>query len=500
MKKFNLFLGGLMAIAFTACTNNDILPEENTELPSAKKTVITAYTPGDDSASSRVTQGDYKVGQTIPLTWDYGDQISVFYGGDTKTYTKSGEDKYTFTGDEFGDYEGLYFAFYPVLAEPVQSGNVPYDLSNQTGSDAYLMCAKSSDRLTYQFQHAAAYLKATFPESLKNTTATITITLPEGVYTKGFIDLENFTLRSNNEYKNTIIKTVEFGASTEVWFAIPPMATGDKKLNFKIKTSSNSYSATLAGSAEKAIEAGKYYSANIDMHELKISTLYEGSYVKSAMSTAANGKSIQSIVFRTNVNTSRFDGATSIEYTGNSNAYAKVEEDVLYILTEADEFVFGQYGNGCEKMFNAGDANWLANVKVINFNNCVNTSNVKSMKMMFASCSSLTSVDLSSFDTSEVTDMQHMFNSCSSLTSVDLSSFDTSKVTTMSYMFQDCTALTSLDLCNFNFASDVYVSDMFKGCSLLNDIYVNENFLDLLKSKLVTIFWSGNSLKTHIHQ
>ena len=67
------------------------------------------------------------------------------------------------------------------------------------------------------------------------------------------------------------------------------------------------------------------------------------------MSTAANGKSIQSIVFRTNVNTSRFDGATSIEYTGNSNAYAKVEEDVLYILTEADEFVFGQYVNGCEK-------------------------------------------------------------------------------------------------------------------------------------------------------
>ena len=36
--------------------------------------------------------------------------------------------------------------------------------------------------------------------------------------------------------------------------------------------------------------------------------------------------------------------------------------------------------------------------------------------MMFRGCSSLTSLDLSSFNTSNVTDMQYMFYSCSSLT------------------------------------------------------------------------------------
>jgi len=63
----------------------------------------------------------------------------------------------------------------------------------------------------------------------------------------------------------------------------------------------------------------------------------------------------------------------------------------------------------------------------------LNTSNVKDMYNMFNDCSSLTSLDLSSFDTSNVTKMGRMFCSCRSLTSLDLSSFNTSKVTDMYY-------------------------------------------------------------------
>lgn len=43
-----------------------------------------------------------------------------------------------------------------------------------------------------------------------------------------------------------------------------------------------------------------------------------------------------------------------------------------------------------------------------------------------------------------------MFDSCSSLTSLDLSSFNTENITTMSYMFRNCSSLTNLDLSNFN--------------------------------------------------
>ena len=52
---------------------------------------------------------------------------------------------------------------------------------------------------------------------------------------------------------------------------------------------------------------------------------------------------------------------------------------------------------------------------------------------------SLKSIEgLEHINTSQVTDMSYMFSGCSSLTSLDLSSFDTSKVTDMSYMFSGC--------------------------------------------------------------
>ena len=63
------------------------------------------------------------------------------------------------------------------------------------------------------------------------------------------------------------------------------------------------------------------------------------------------------------------------------------------------------------------------------------------MYSMFTNCSSLTSLDLSSFDTSNVTNIGMMFYNCLSLTSLDLSNFDTSNVTTMSSMFISCSKL-----------------------------------------------------------
>ena len=57
------------------------------------------------------------------------------------------------------------------------------------------------------------------------------------------------------------------------------------------------------------------------------------------------------------------------------------------------------------------------------------------MKAMFQECSSLTNLDLSSFNTSNVTNISNMFNNNSNLTNIDLSSFDFSRVTTSSDMF-----------------------------------------------------------------
>ena len=125
-----------------------------------------------------------------------------------------------------------------------------------------------------------------------------------------------------------------------------------------------------------------------------------------------------------------------------------------------------------------------------------NTSNVQRMDAMFYGCSGLTSLDVSSFNTSNVVSMSRavdsvfyqnapdghsfpeynkyillgMFAGCSSLTSLDLSSFNTSKVTDMRGLFQGCKNLTSLNVSSFNTSNVQHMDAMFKGCSSLTSL------------------------------
>lgn len=136
-----------------------------------------------------------------------------------------------------------------------------------------------------------------------------------------------------------------------------------------------------------------------------------------------------------------------------------------------------------------------------------NTSKVTDMSDMFFQCSSLTDLDLSKFDTSEVTDMYSMFADCYSLTSIDVSTFDTRKVTDMSYMFSGIydvmqlnniiglnnpnfdtsevenmegmfcnTSFQQLDLSNFNTNKVTNMAYMFYGCQQLSTITVGEGW------------------------
>ena len=66
------------------------------------------------------------------------------------------------------------------------------------------------------------------------------------------------------------------------------------------------------------------------------------------------------------------------------------------------------------------------------------------MESMFYECSSLSALDLSTFNTSNVTDMRSMFCGCSSLSTLDLSTFNTSNVTVMRCMFYGCSSLSNI--------------------------------------------------------
>ena len=123
------------------------------------------------------------------------------------------------------------------------------------------------------------------------------------------------------------------------------------------------------------------------------------------------------------------DAGVSGYYAGNDNP--------LY-----DLFIAGD--GGVKLPQNSG---WLfgyySNVISINFNNCVDTSNVTSMQSMFTCCYALTSLDLSSFNTSNVTNMNGMFSGCSSLTIVKVPRNFIPHDASTDQMFKDC-PLTSI--------------------------------------------------------
>ena len=104
----------------------------------------------------------------------------------------------------------------------------------------------------------------------------------------------------------------------------------------------------------------------------------------------------------------------------------------------------------------------------------LNTSSVTNMGNMFFGCSSLTSLDLSSFNTSNVTYMDGMFRGCSALTDVDLTSFETENLHSTNSLFYECESLKTVDLSSFSTPELTDAGYMFFSCSELTTIYASD--------------------------
>lgn len=109
--------------------------------------------------------------------------------------------------------------------------------------------------------------------------------------------------------------------------------------------------------------------------------------------------------------------------------------------------------------------NNFSGLQEINFNDNFDTINALNMSYMFADCTSLINLDLSSFDTSNVTNMSWMFYNCRQISSLNLTSFNTEKVINMSRMFNDCQNLIELLITNFNTSNVTDMNYMFAGCA-----------------------------------
>ena len=146
----------------------------------------------------------------------------------------------------------------------------------------------------------------------------------------------------------------------------------------------------------------------------------------------------------------------------------------------------------------------LANIEGIEN---LNTEKVTNMELMFANCSTLTSLDVTKFNTAKVRNMYSMFMNCSGLKSLDVTNFDTGNVISMAYMFYECSALTSLDLTNFNTAKVMDMCFMFKKCSGLTSLNLTKfntaEVTDMSQmfnecSALTTIYASDEFVTTNV--
>jgi len=92
----------------------------------------------------------------------------------------------------------------------------------------------------------------------------------------------------------------------------------------------------------------------------------------------------------------------------------------------------------------------------------------------FASFDKLTGfTNWSNLNTSQVTSMNNMFADCSSLTNLDLSTFDTQKVTSMNGMFKGCTGFGYFDLLQLNTENVTSSTGMFEGVDNSVFVYMN---------------------------
>lgn len=97
-------------------------------------------------------------------------------------------------------------------------------------------------------------------------------------------------------------------------------------------------------------------------------------------------------------------------------------------------------------------------------------SSVTNLKAMFRGCESLTELDLSGSNSENVKAMEEMFYGCKALSKLDLTSFKTGQVTTMENMFCDCSTLETLDVSSFNTENVTTMLGMFNNCSSLRSL------------------------------
>lgn len=191
-------------------------------------------------------------------------------------------------------------------------------------------------------------------------------------------------------------------------------------------------------------------------------------------------KAIQTVVFDESFKDARpkscnawfycFEGLTRIEHLDYLNTSEVENMGLMFsICTSLETLDLSSFNT--EKVTNMFEMFvGSTNLRTINLPKGFIGSNVTDLNGMFRGCASLTELDLSGSNAEKVKDMYKMFYGCVALSNLNLSGFKTGSVTDMRYLFSSCQSLESLDLSGFNTENVTSMVSMFSQCSSLRSL------------------------------
>lgn len=165
-----------------------------------------------------------------------------------------------------------------------------------------------------------------------------------------------------------------------------------------------------------------------------------------------------------------FGGLTKIEHLDYLNtSEVEVMQSMFSFCTSLETLDLSSFNTekvtDMQTMFEGS-----TNLRTINLPKGFIGSNVTDLNATFRGCASLTELDLSGSNAEKVKNMRSMFYGCVALSNLNLSGFKTGSLTDMRYLFFSCQSLESLDLSGFNTENVTSMESMFSQCSSLRSL------------------------------
>ena len=114
----------------------------------------------------------------------------------------------------------------------------------------------------------------------------------------------------------------------------------------------------------------------------------------------------------------------------------------------------------------------LSNMTHVNNAENLNVNGLRSTYKMFMNCSSLVSVDVSTWNTHSIEDFSYMFSGCTSLTSLNVSGWNTGNAKKMDFLFSECNNVEVLDVSNWETGNVTTLLRTFSGCKKVTTLDV----------------------------